>query len=181
MDSSETLATTLRRAARRAYELGRLRGALLLGAGAALLALPAFWLCRTEPSATICLAGFGLVVAAARWRGESFDEGARAGALAGILPCLLPAVLCRINPVLCADLFARVPWLCAVGGAAAGAILGWRTRTASGLPFWGSALAAMGFGAALGCLPAGALGFVALAAGGIVGAAPVVALRRAAA
>jgi len=181
MDSSEPLATTLRRAARRSYELGRLQGALLLGAGAALLALPAFWLCRTELFATICLVGFALVVAAARWRGESYDEGARAGALAGILPCLLPAVLCRIDPVLCAGLFGRGPWLCAVGGAAAGAILGWRTRTASGLPFWGSALAAMGFGAALGCLPAGAIGFAGLAVGGIAGAAPVIALRRAAA
>jgi hypothetical protein len=179
---SETLETTLRRAARRAYERGRLQGALLWGAGAALLALPAFWLCRGEAFAAVCLAGFALVAAAARWRGEEYDEGARAGAMAGILPCLLPALAHGVAPALGAELFAAGgPWLCAVGGAAAGALLGWRSRDARGLPFWGSAFAAMTFGAVLGCLPAGALGLVGVVLGGLAGAAPAIALRRAAA
>lgn len=181
MTRSELLETTLRQAARRAYERGRLQGALLRGAGAALLALPAFWLCRGEISAAICLAGFALVVAAARWRGEEYDDGARAGAMAGILPCLLPALVLGVAPAFGAELFSGGPWLCAVGGAAAGAILGWRSREAHGLPFWGSALAAMGTGAVLGCLPAGALGLLGLGLGGIAGAAPAIALRRTAA
>jgi hypothetical protein len=178
MAMSETPETTLRLAARRAYEIGRLPGALRLGAVAAVLALPGLLYCHATTVAALCLAGFAVVVIAGRIRGEGYEEGARAGLLAGILPCLIPAVLRVVNPALCAALCTNRPWLCAAGGVAAGAILGLRSKTAGGLPFWGSALAALGFAAALGCLPAGVLGFAGLVLGVIAGGAPVLVARK---
>ena len=179
MTASEVFDTSLKLAARRAYERGRLQGALLRGAAAAILATPGFLICNQTPWAAVCLAGFALVVAAGRVRGEGYEQGARAGALAGILPCLLPAAVRAFDPDLCALLLSRGPWLCAIGGAAAGVILGLRSRAAHGLPFWSSALAALAFAAAIGCIPVGAIGFAGLALGVIAGGAPVLASRKA--
>jgi len=169
---------SLKIAARRAYERGRLEGALWRGAGAAILAMPGFAVCNQTPWAGLCLAGFALVVAAGRLRGLSFEDGTRSGALAGILPCLLPAAVRVFDPGLCVLLASRGPWLCAAGGVAAGVILAWRGWAARGLPFWAGAAATLGFAAALGCIPAGLLGFGGLAAGFIAGGAPVVLSRK---
>ncbi len=179
MAVSELMDASLRVAARRAYERGRLHGALLRGVAAALLAVPGFLVCNQGPWAAICVAGFALTVAAARVRGEGFEEGARAGALAGILPCLLPAVVRIFDADLCALVSGYGPWVCGLGGLAAGVILGLRSRTGRGLPFWGSALAALGFAGSLGCIPAGAIGFAGLALGVVGGGAPILALRKA--
>jgi hypothetical protein len=179
MTLSEISETNLRLAARRAYEIGRFNGALWRGALAALFALPAFLMCSATPLAAFCLGGFALVVLAGRVRGAAWEEGARAGAVAGVAPCLLPAVVTSFDPHLCAALVAGVPWPCALGGIVAGAILGLRTRTAGGLPFWATALAALGFAAALGCLPAGVAGFTGLLFGVVAGGAPALVVRRA--
>ena len=164
-------------AARRAYELGRLEGALVRGAAAAALATPGLLLCGQHGWAGVCVAAFGLVVAAGRMRGGPYEAGSRAGAIAGIVPCLLPAALSLYDPALCMLLLSRGPWICAAGGAAAGVVLGLRGNVARGLPFWGSALAALGFAGAIGCFPAGALGFAGLAFGVVAGGAPVLVTR----
>jgi hypothetical protein len=135
-------------------------------------------MCVHTPWAAACLAGFALVVAASRLRGGITEEGARAGAIAGILPCLLPAGVHLFDPELCMRLFSNGLLLCGIGGVAAGVILGIRGRTAGGLRFWAPALAAFGFAGALGCLPAGAMGFAGLALGAIAGGAPVLVARR---
>jgi len=176
---SEVSETGLRLAARRAYEIGRLQGALWRGGLAVLFALPGFLMCSATPLAGLCLGGFALVVVAGRVRGMVWEEGSRAGAIAGVAPCLLPAVVSVIDPNLCAALVAGVPWPCAAGGIVAGAILGLRGRPAGELPFWASALAALGFAAALGCMPAGAMGFAGLLFGVIAGGAPALVVRRA--
>jgi hypothetical protein len=178
MAISETPEMTLRLAARRAYELGRLRGSLRMGAVAAGLALPGLLYCRANALAAICFAGLALVVIAGRIRGEGYEEGVRVGLLAGVLPCLIPAALHIVNPAACAALYTNRPWLCAAGGVAAGVILGLISKTAEGLPFWASAIVALGFASALGCIPAGALGFAGLVLGVIAGSAPVLAVRR---
>jgi len=116
---------------------------------------------------------------AGRFRGESYEEGAHAGAVAGVVPCLLPAVVTTLDPNLCRALVAGVPWPCALGGIVAGAILGLRGRSATGLPFWATALAALAFAASLGCIPAGAMGFSALLVGVIAGGAPALVVRMA--
>ena len=178
MDNSETVERRLYTAARRSYELGRLTGALARGAGAFALAMPGYLACGKTPLATACLAAFALAVAAAQFRGEGFEDGARAGVVAGILPCLLPAALRVVRPDLCDTLFARGPWLCAVGGIAAGVILGLRSRSANEWPFWSSAAVTLALAATLGCIPAGAMGFAGLLAGVIAGGVPTFALRR---
>jgi len=181
MTASEITWDSARHAARRAYELGRLSGALARGAAAALAATPAFLICNRTPLAAACLAGFALVVAAGRMRGQEHWEGARSGALAGILPCMIPGVLRIFAPDLCAQLFSQGAWICALGGAAAGAVLGFRSRPAGarGTAYWAWALLALGFASTLGCIPAGVLGFAGLAAGVLAGAAPVLAAGRA--
>jgi hypothetical protein len=179
MATSELSERRVRAAARRSYERGRLAGSVARGSGALALALPGFLACGRTPLATAFLAGFALIVAAGRYRGNGYEEGTRAGVVAGILPCLLPAALRLVNPDLCDTLFARGPWLCAVAGIAAGAILGLRSRAAGGPAFWGSAALALGFAATLGCIPAGAMGFAGLAIGVLAGGLPMLVSRRA--
>lgn len=179
MTLSEISETNLRFSARRAYEIGRIEGALWRGALAALFVLPGFLMCNRNPLAGFCLVVFALVVMAGRIRGGAYEDGAHAGAIAGVAPCLLPAVMGRFDPNLCAAMAAGFPWPCALGGLVAGAILGLRGRTTGGLPFWATALAALGFAATLGCIPAGAMGFSALLVGVIVGGAPALVVRRA--
>lgn len=180
MAASDVFESRLKLSARRAYERGRLEGALVRGAAAALLATPGFLFCISyTPLAAVCLAGFGLVVAAGRVRGGIFEKGSRAGAAAGILPCLLPAGLRAIDPELCMMLFSNGLEICGIGGVAAGIILGLRGRLSAGLTFWAPALAAFGFAASLGCLPSGAVGFAGLGLGLLIGAAPTLVWRRA--
>ena len=170
----------LRGSARRAYEIGRLQGAMKRGLLAAMVATPSFLVCGQSSWAAACLAGFGLVVAAGWLRGQDYGDGVRAGALAGILPCLLPAALRVIDPTLCVMLSDRGPWICGIGGVAAGIVLGSSGRS-RGATFWVAALAALAFPACLGCLPAGEFGFVGLAIGLIGGGAPALGARRASA
>jgi len=178
MTLSEIADSNLRLSARRAYEIGRFEGALWRGAVAALFALPGFLICNETPLAALCLGGFALVVGAGRVRGGAWEDGARAGAIAGVAPCLLPAAMRAVDPTLCARLMTGIPWPCAVGGLAAGAILALRGRPAGGLPFWTSALATLGFAAAIGCIPAGAMGFAGLLVGVVAGGAPVLVAAR---
>jgi hypothetical protein len=167
-------------ASRRAYELGRLRGAVLRAGAVALLALPGLHVCNRTPLAVGCLAAFTLVVLAGHRRGEDFGDGTLSGALAGILPCVLPAAVGSWNPDACLLLMSSNGLgICAAGGLAAGVILGWRSRSARGGTFWGSALATLALGASIGCLPAGAIGFGGLALGVIAGGAPILVARRA--
>jgi hypothetical protein len=179
MTISEISETSLRMAARRAYEIGRVDGALWRGALAGLFALPAFLMCGRTPLSALCLGGLALVVVAGRVRGEAYEEGAHAGAIAGVAPCLLPAVVMTLDPTLCRALVAGVPWPCALGGLVAGAILGLRGRTGHGLSFWATSLVALAFAASLGCIPAGAMGFAGLLAGVLAGGAPALVVRRA--
>jgi len=171
----------LERAARRAYEIGRAQGALWRGAIAALIALPAYRSCNSSPLAALCLGGVALAVAAGRYRGGDWERGSRAGAIAGVAPCLLPALMRAIDPEYCARMMTgAVPWPCIFGGLAAGFALGFKLPGERGRwPFWTSALGALAFAAALGCLPAGAIGFAGLLAGIVAGGAPALALRRA--
>jgi hypothetical protein len=58
-------------------------------------------------------------------------------------------------------------------------ILGLRSKTAGGWPFWASAFIALGFALRLsGCIPAGALGFGVLVLGVGAGGAPALVARR---
>ena len=171
----------LRREARRAYEIGRLKGAFLRGAGACALGLPGYLAFGRTPPAAACLAAFVLAVIVGRVLGRRIEEGVRAGVAAGVLPCLLPALARLLDGDLCRILFDRGPWLCAFCGLAAGVILGWRSRAAGGPSFWIGAAATLAPAAALGCFAAGLMGSAGLLAGVVAGGLPALAMRRAAA
>ena len=180
MTISEIAETSLLAAARRSYELGRLQGALQRGVIAAMFALPAYLVCNRTPMAAVCLAGFALAVAAGRMRGLSFEEGSKAGAIAGVVPCLIPALIRSLDPPLCdAAMSHGIPWPCALGGLGAGVLLALSLRQSQGLRSWASAFGTLAFAASLGCLPAGAMGFAALAAGFLTGGIPALVARRA--
>jgi hypothetical protein len=181
MTISEIAETNLLGAARRTYELGRLQGALQRGVLAALFALPGYLICNRTPTAALCLAGFAIAVAAGRMRGLAYEEGSKAGAIAGVVPCLIPALIRSLDPNLCdAAMSHGIPWPCALGGLGAGILLAVRLRQPTGLRFWACAFATLAFAAALGCLPAGAMGFVALVAGFLTAGIPALVARRAA-
>ncbi len=180
MAASELWDGSLRKAARRAYERGRLRGALWRGAAVMAIAFPGLQACNRSPLAIACLAGLGLVVLAGHVRGEGFAEGSRSGAIAGILPCLLPVAIGSLDPRACMLMMSSNGlWICALGGAAAGVLLGLRSGNARGSAFWAPAMAALALAASIGCLSAGAIGFAGLAAGVLAGATPVLVARRA--
>ena len=181
MTISEIAETRLLASARRSYEFGRLQGALQRGALAALFALPGYLVCNRTPIAALCLVGFALAVAAGRMRGLAYEEGSQAGAIAGIVPCLVPALIRSLSPDLCeAAMTHGIPWPCALGGLGAGILLALRLRQSAGPRFWVSAAGTLGLAAALGCLPAGAMGFAALAAGFLAGGIPALVARKAA-
>src|SRR5262249_24634225 len=143
------------------------------------LAAPAYFVCNRTSVAFLCLLALGSVVLASRFRGGDYEQGARAGALAGVLPCLLPTAVRAWNTDLCAWMFQNGVWFCGLGGGAAGVILGLRSRVSHGLAFWSGALVTLGLAASLGCIPAGASGFVGLLLGVVAGGAPVLVARRA--
>jgi hypothetical protein len=116
----DTFEDTLERAARRAYERGRMQTALMWGAVAAALTLPGFFVCNRSTLAWVCLGGFALAVTAGRFRGEAYEDGVRSGMLAGVLPCLLPAAIGALNPQVCMLMSSRGGWICGIGGVAAG-------------------------------------------------------------
>jgi len=167
--------------ARRAYEAGRLRAATF----AALPLLPLVALassCCAAPAQVIATGG-ALVAAviALRWRGEQFGAGVTPGLLAGLVPLSVP-VAGRIGLPLCGlagcDLS---PAICAFGGLAGGVLLGFLApppRAGRLTPFVVACLVA-GMTGAVGCLIYGLIGPVVMAGGLLVGALPLVAVRRA--
>ena len=173
----------LRRSARRAYESARAQSAVRRGTLAALLMVPGFSACGATTSAALCMAGLALAVAAGRFRGGAWERGSRAGAIAGVAPCLAPAVLRLFGSTVCAATSHGIPWPCLAGGLAAGAVLAAGKFVApvhgERVPFWTAAFVSLACASAICCLPAGAIGFGALAAGMVAGGVPVLAVRRA--
>jgi hypothetical protein len=105
------------------------------------------FLVATKPARGALPAGFALVVGAGRVAEGSLEDGAR-GAIAGrALP--LPTPRCAPSSPRSARLMTGIPG--PARSATRRAILA-RGRP-SGLPFWTSALAALGFAASIGCIP----------------------------
>jgi hypothetical protein len=92
-------------------------------------------------------------------------------------------VLRLFGSTVCAATTHGIPWSCLAGGLAAGVVLaaGEFVSPAHGerLPFWTAAFVSLACASAICCLPAGAIGFGALAAGMVAGGVPVLAVRRA--
>ena len=162
----------LKARARRAYERGRLRRALLPAAAIPPIASLAFVQCAQPFPSIACSVALGLLVAAMLYRGQDWGRGARAGLLAGLAPFGLPPLIEALgSPALCELL----PWFCAAGGAAAGLVLVSRRRIRLENPpaYWITAALVTLLAGTVGCWIAGVAGLAGLAAGLAVGAAPV--------
>jgi hypothetical protein len=173
--------TSLRRGARRAYELGRLQRAV----STALVVLPllalSLVLCR-QPAVTL-LAGAVLLALAVgfRWWGGAPGRAVLPGLLAGSAPLVLPFLL-RTSGYCCVG---GVCWSvcmlgCIAGGAFAGAAIGitsileperrWQFLAAAG-----SLAAIVGV---LGCALVGAAGILGMAVAVVVSSLPVAAMAQ---
>jgi hypothetical protein len=166
---------------RRAYESGRLRAATL----AALPLLPLIALacsCCASP-AQVVLIGAALVgtVVALRWRGEQFGAGVTPGIFAGLGPLVVP-VAGRLGAPMCGVAGCDVtPSICALGGLLGGVLLGFLAPPPGAgrtVPFVVACLVAALTGA-VGCLMYGLVGLAVMAGGLLLGAVPLVAVRRA--
>ncbi len=133
---------------RRAYELGRLRGALPWALPPALLAYVSCSSCVRRDAVVAMAAALSALLVYFTWRGGVLGTAAKAGFAGGVFACLVP-IACP------------VPAACVAAGIAAGLALGAvaRTRAAKKLEF----VLVASFVAAL----AGALGCVLVGVGGI--------------
>jgi hypothetical protein len=154
--SSERIAY---RAARRAYEAGRLRAAALRGAAVA-AAAGVLTVLVPGPRAIAWLPLTWLVVAFAEWRGLSLAKGARRGVLAGAATLFLPVTLlrtcCAADAAMDGACCAR-PEACVAAGLLVGLVL------AAGLPVRGGSRVQAAIGMA-----AGMLAVASLRCGGLV-------------
>jgi hypothetical protein len=168
----------LKKRARRAYEIGRLRRswrATWLIAPMALIVHPACSTASFTIGAAIVLT---ILSALFSWRGEAYQKAVYPGLSAGFLAAVVPmlaqmAGLCGESE-LCA-------LACGLGGIAAGAIVAYRARTLevhrAQFVFGACALACIG--GAMGCALAGLGGLTGMAVGLLVPTAPVLIFRRA--
>lgn len=165
--------THVERKARLAYELSRLRRALLgFTPMLALVGLAVLLGDRRTPTLVLGagLFGFGVILL---WYGHEVKRAVLPGIAAGTVPLLL--ALCARHLHACTGsvcVSVCVP-VCVAGGLIAGAVVsaaGIRLRR--GVGFWLAGSGITLFTGAMGCVCAGPWGIVGLVAGYVVGAAP---------
>jgi hypothetical protein len=172
MDSTELQRTEDR--ARRAYEMSRLRRAILAFAPIFVLVVVAAIAGRRSGPTFAFGAGlfaFGVVLL---WRGRDIKRAVLPGLAAGLAPLALAICARHAGHVCMGDqcMAVCVP-ACAAGGLAAGAVIAWiAIRRRRGLGFWLAASGVALFTGAMGCVCAGASGLVGLGLGFAVSGAP---------
>ncbi len=177
----DDLETRLMQRARRAYEVGRLGAAARGG----VLLLPVIGLalrCCTNLAGTLA-GGTGLLalVTFCLWRGQDYRRGVRPGLVAGVVPLLLPILVQAGGQPCNSGRCLLLPAVCALGGLVGGMTLGIlapRPREGQGIPFVTACLIA-GFAGSVGCLLYGLVGLGVMILGLLLGATPVLAVRRA--
>lgn len=166
--------------ARRAYELGRLRRALL--GAAPLAAVAGLAACvAARPSSTLAFGAAALAAAVGMlWYGRDPQRALLPGAASGLIPLTLALCANRVHvcgPDGCTSLCLPA---CALGGVLAGVLVA-RVghRRGAGPAFWlsGSAIALLV--GAMGCACVGYSGLVGLALGFAAGAVPALVRRTA--
>ncbi len=171
-------------AARRAYELGRVRRGLRRAAFTLPLTLLPLQHCAEVGRVTEALVGgtaLLLLVALFTWRGQGYGRGVAPGLVAGLGPLLLP-LLARWTGVLCAATVCGVlPLASVVGGLAGGLALGAGSfaRRPRGPSYWFAAVALTATLGTVGCLHIGLAGLAAMGLGLTVGTLAPLAVRAA--
>jgi hypothetical protein len=184
-DPRSPVAHEAERRARRAYELTRIRRALLAAspvlALAAVAALVSPSPTRVVPFAALSFGAAALMV----WQSRSLSRAALVGMVAGVVPLALSLAANQwhaCGPHGCAShgFSSFCAPACAVGGLVAGLGVGLASpRTRAAAPFWiGASGLAWGVGA-LGCACVGAVGVVGLAVGLLAGVMPAWSVRAA--
>jgi hypothetical protein len=169
----------LERRARRGYEVGRVRQALL-GVLPLLFIVPVAACMTHRPAATVVL-GMGAFALSAimLWYGRDPQKAVLPGVAAGLVP--LTMALCAnqmhyCGPDGCTSLC--IP-ACTVGGVLAGLVVAWAGRKRRAGPwYWLSAASLALLTGAMGCSCIGYGGIVGLAAGFAAGLVPILLSRR---
>lgn len=165
----------LRERARRAYEHGRLRTALL--GSLPLLAIAAIAGLIEHQWALVAISGSLLFAASAwfRWRGLGLGRGVLPGVLAGVVP-FVAIHAARYAGHVCsgAVCFSWCIPACAMGGVVAGLVIA-RVARASGttISTWASAGVMAALTGSLACACVGVFGIAGLVAGLLVGSIPL--------
>jgi len=176
-----TLEARLEARARRAYERGRLRSAVVRALPLVPLVAVATVGCAAPREIILCGIVLLVAVTGLLWRGQDFAAGVGPGVAAGLLPLLLP-VITRLTGHFCTTQSCYVlPVVCALGGLVGGVLLGVMApapRAGRRTAFVVACVVAALTGA-VGCLLYGLVGLVVMGAGLAVGATPLLAARRA--
>ena len=175
------LETRLMRRARRAYEVGRLSAA----ARRSVLLLPVIGLalisCTNLAGTLVGGAGLLALVTFCLWRGQDYRRGVRPGLVAGFVPLILPILAQAGGQPCTSGRCLLLPAVCGLGGLVGGIALGLmapRPRDGQAIPFVTACLIA-GFAGSVGCLLYGLVGLGVMILGLLLGASPVLAVRRA--
>ena len=179
-------------AARRSYELGRLRRAgRRAGVAAAVAALPLHHCAQAGRAVEglVGIAALATLVALFTWRGQGYGRGVAPGLVAGVGPLLLP-LLASWTGVLCSTTVCGVlPAASVLGGLAGGLALAGSAFGGGGAgggerrggSYWFAAAAIAASLGVVGCLHVGLAGLGGMAAGLFVGTLAPLAVRAAAA
>ena len=172
-------------AARRSYELGRLRRAgRRAGVAAAVAALPLHHCAQAGRAVEglVGIAALATLVALFTWRGQGYGRGVAPGLVAGVGPLLLP-LLASWTGVLCSTTVCGVlPAASVLGGLAgglalAGSAFGGGVGARRGTSYWFAAGAIAASLGVVGCLHVGLAGLGGMAAGLFVGTLAPLAVR----
>jgi hypothetical protein len=169
-------------AARRSYELGRLRRAGRRSAvAAAVAALPLHHCAQAGRAgeALVGIAALATLVALFAWRGQGYGRGVGPGLVAGVGPLLLP-MLASWTGLLCSTTICGVlPAASVLGGLAGGLALAGSAFGAErrGASYWFAAAAIAASLGVVGCLHVGLAGLGGMAAGLFVGTVAPLAVR----
>jgi hypothetical protein len=172
MDSTDLQQTERR--ARRAYEMSRLRRAIL--AFSPVLVLVVIAMITGRRSVPTLAFGSGVFVfgVALLWHGHDIRRAVLPGLAAGLAPLVFAVCARQVGHACMGDacMAVCVP-ACAVGGLVAGAIVAFvAIRGKRGLGFWLAASGVALFTGAMGCVCAGASGLMGLGLGFVVSGAP---------
>jgi hypothetical protein len=148
---------------RRAYEAGRLRGALPWLLAPALLSLVSCSCCVPRTELVVLAVTLAALLVSFAWRGGAVGAAAKAGLAAGLVACLAP-IACPL------------PAMCVGAGLFTGLALGLvaRTRASRRVEFIGVACLVAALTGAMGCLLVGLAGIAAMGVALAVGAVPFV-------
>jgi len=172
------LAVTVAKRARQAYELARLRHAILSAWPVPLAGWLAHRLGASEQHVLALAVPLAVAAVAMMWRGGAVGRAVPPGLAAGIAPLILPGLAMNCASACSASCATWCATSCVAGGIVAGGIVGFRTAR-FGDGWWRFGIAAAAIAAttgAMGCFVGGAVGVVGMLAGFAFGAVPVLAL-----